>query len=119
MEKGNKILIVDDEEIVRDSLHDWLESLDYDVETAESGFEALQIINRQKIKIMLTDLKMPGMDGIELMTKVKKIAPTISTVIITAHATVQTAITAMREGAYDYIEKPLCPEKVELLVIFL
>ena len=116
MEKGNKILIVDDEEIVRDSLHDWLESLDYDVETAESGFEALQIINRQKIKIMLTDLKMPGMDGIELMTKVKKIAPTISTVIITAHATVQTAITAMREGAYDYIEKPFCPEKVELLV---
>jgi two-component system response regulator AtoC len=116
MEKGNKILIVDDEEIVRDSLHDWLESLDYDVETAESGFEALQIINRKKIKIMLTDLKMPGMDGIELMTKVKKIAPTISTVIITAHATVQTAITAMREGAYDYIEKPFCPEKVELLV---
>ncbi|MGD2295443.1 MAG: sigma-54 dependent transcriptional regulator [Candidatus Aminicenantes bacterium] len=116
MAKGNRILVVDDEEIVRESLCDWLESLGYDVETAESGKQALQIINNKKIKIMLTDLIMPGMDGIELMKKAKIITPTISTVIITAHATIQTAITAMREGAYDYIEKPFCPEKVELLI---
>ena len=65
---------------------------------------------------MLADLFMPGMDGIELMKKAKEIVPTISTVIITAHGTIQTAITAIREGAYDYVEKPFCPEKVELLI---
>jgi DNA-binding NtrC family response regulator len=59
---------------------------------------------------------MPGIDGIELMKKARKIVPTISTVIITAHGTIQTAITAIREGAYDYVEKPFCPEKVELLI---
>jgi DNA-binding NtrC family response regulator len=115
---GNKakILIVDDEEIVRESLRDWLESVGYTVDIAASGQEALQKIKSKSFKILLTDLIMPGMDGIELMKKAKKIVPTISPVIITAHATVQTAITAMREGAHDYIEKPFCPEKVELLM---
>ena len=65
---------------------------------------------------MIADLIMPGMNGIELMKKAGTIVPTISTVIITAHGTIQTAIAAMREGAYDYIEKPFCPEKVELIV---
>jgi DNA-binding NtrC family response regulator len=59
---------------------------------------------------------MPGMNGIELMKKAKEIVPTIATVIITAHGTIQTAISAIREGAYDYVEKPFCPEKVELLI---
>ncbi len=115
---GNKakILIVDDEDIVRESLRDWLESVGYKVDIAGSGQEALQKIESKSFKIMLTDLIMPGMDGIELMKKAKKIVPTLSSVIITAHATVQTAITAMREGAHDYIEKPFCPEKVELLI---
>jgi len=65
---------------------------------------------------MIADLVMPGMDGIELMREAKKIVPTISTIIVTAHGTIQTAITAMREGAHDYIEKPFCPERVELLI---
>jgi two-component system response regulator AtoC len=65
---------------------------------------------------MLADLIMPGINGIELMKKAKEIVPAISTVIITAHGTIQTAITAIREGAYDYVEKPFCPEKVELLI---
>ena len=116
MENKAKILIVDDEEIVRESLRDWLESMGYTVDIASCGLEALQKIKSKSFKILLTDLIMPGMDGIELMKKAKKIVPTISPVIITAHATVQTAITAMREGAHDYIEKPFCPEKVELLM---
>lgn len=65
---------------------------------------------------MIADLIMPGMNGIELMKKARMIIPTISTIIITAHGTIQTAIAAIREGAYDYIEKPFCPEKVELLI---
>ncbi|MFX0211849.1 MAG: sigma-54-dependent transcriptional regulator, partial [Candidatus Hodarchaeota archaeon] len=97
-------------------LHDWLSGVGYEVEVAKSGEEALRIIKKKKIKIMLTDLVMPDMNGIELMKEVRKLVPTVSTVIITAHATVQTAITAIREGAHDYIEKPFCPEKVELLI---
>jgi len=111
-----RILIVDDESIVRESLRDWLGAAGYDVVIAGSGEEALQIIRRQKIRIMLADLIMPGMDGIELMKRAKKIVPSISTIIITAHGTIRTAIEAMREGAHDYVEKPFCPERVELLL---
>jgi len=116
MSKRTKLLIVDDESIVRESLHDWLIGVGYDVEVAESGKEALRIIKQKKIKIMLADLVMPGMDGIELMKEARKIVPTLSTIIITAHATIETAISAIREGAHDYVEKPFCPEKVELLI---
>jgi two-component system response regulator AtoC len=116
MKKRPKILVVDDEEIVRESLRDWLEGVGYKIDVAESADKALQIINQKKIKIMIADLIMPGMNGIELMKKAREIVPTISTVIITAHGTIQTAITAIREGAYDYVEKPFCPEKVELLI---
>jgi DNA-binding NtrC family response regulator len=116
MSKRTTILVVDDESIVRESLRDWLSSVGYEVEIADSGAEALQIIRKKKIKIMLTDLLMPGMDGIELMKEARKIVPTMSAVIITAHGTIQTAITAIREGAHDYIEKPFCLEKVEHLV---
>ena len=116
MGKKAEILVVDDESIVRESLHDWLSGAGYKVDIADSGEKALQIIKQKKIKIMLADLIMPGMDGIELMKKAREIVPSISTVIITAHGTIQTAITAIREGAYDYIEKPFCPEKVEHLI---
>ena len=114
--KKIKLLIVDDEDIVRESLSDWLSSIGYKVLTAKSGDEALRIIKQKKVKIMIADLIMPGMNGIELMKKAKTVIPAISTVIITAHGTIQTAIAAIREGAYDYIEKPFCPEKVELLI---
>ena len=116
MSKRVTILVVDDESIVRESLREWLSAIGYDVDIAASGAEALEIIRKNKIRIMLTDLFMPGMDGIELMKEAKKIVPEISAVIITAHGTIQTAITAMREGAHDYVEKPFCLEKVEHLV---
>ena len=116
MNKKTDVLVVDDEDIVRESLRDWLSDVGYKVDVADSGEEALRIIRQKKNKIMLADLVMPGMDGIELMKKAREIVPSISTVIITAHGSIQTAITAIREGAYDYIEKPFCPEKVEHLV---
>ena len=116
MKKSPQILIVDDENIVRESLRDWLCAVGYDVFTAASGEEALPIIKDKKISIMVTDLVMPGMDGIELMKASKKIVPSMDAVIITAHATIQSAIDAIREGAYDYIEKPFCREKVEHLI---
>jgi DNA-binding NtrC family response regulator len=116
MKKNPEILVVDDEDIVRESLCEWLSSVGYKVLTASSGEEALPIIREKKIKIMVTDLVMPGIKGIELMKRAKKIVPTMSTIIITAYGTIRTAITAIREGAYDFIEKPFCPEKVELLI---
>jgi len=116
MGKKAIILVVDDEKIVRESLRDWLVNVGYRVEVAESGETALEIIKRKKVIIMLADLVMPGLDGIELMKEANRINPRIITVIITAYGSIQTAISAIREGAYDYIEKPFCPEKVELLV---
>lgn len=116
MKKRTEILVVDDEDIVRESLRDWLDGVGYDVEIAASAEEALEILKKKKFNIMLADLVMPGLNGIELMKEAKKIYPTLAAVIITAHATIQTATAAIREGAFDYIEKPFCPEKVELLI---
>ena len=114
--KKFKVLIVDDEAIIRESLRDWLSDVGHQVLTAENGLQALEIIEREKPGIAFVDLVMPGMDGIELLKRAKEISPSIDVVIITAYGSIPTAIHAMREGAYDYIEKPFCPERAELLV---
>jgi len=116
MKKKVKILIVDDEAIIRESLRDWLSDVGHQVLIAENGPQALEIIEEEKPGIVITDLVMPGMDGIELLKRAKEIQPSIEVIIITAYGSIPTAITAMQEGAYDYIEKPFCPEKAELLV---
>ncbi len=116
MKKKFKILIVDDEAIIRESLRDWLSDVGHQVLTAENGLQALEIIEKEKPGIAFVDLVMPGMDGIELLKRTKEISPSIDVVIITAYGSIPTAINAMREGAYDYIEKPFCPERAELLV---
>ena len=114
--KRVKILVVDDEAIIRESLRDWLADAGYEVFTAENGSKALELIEKEKLGIVIADLVMPGMDGIELMKKAKEIQPSIEVIIITAYASIPTAIAAMKEGAYDYIEKPFCPERAELLI---
>ena len=114
--KRVKVLVVDDEAIVRESLGDWLKDVGYRVFTAENGHKALEVIEKEKPGIMIADLVMPGMDGIELMKRAKAQQPGIEVIIITAYASIPTAITAMKDGAYDYIEKPFCPERAELLV---
>jgi DNA-binding NtrC family response regulator len=116
MKRKANILIVDDEAIIRQSLHDWLSDAGYQVFTAENGPQALEIIQREGLRIVIADLVVPGMDGIELMKRAKMISPNIEVVIITAYGSIPTAITAIREGAYDYIEKPFCPERAELLI---
>jgi len=116
MKRKAKILIVDDEAIVRESLRDWLNDVGHQVFTAEDGHQALEILERQKPGIVIADLVMPGMDGIELMKRAKDILPDVEVIIITAYGSIPTAISAIREGAYDYIEKPFCPERVELLI---
>jgi two-component system response regulator AtoC len=116
MKKKAKVLVVDDEAIVRESLRDWLGDVGHQVLTAASGPQALEIIRKEKPSVLITDLVMPGMDGIELMKKAREIAPGIEVIIITAYGSIPTAINAIREGAYDYIEKPFCPERAEILI---
>ncbi len=116
MRKRAKILVVDDEAIIRESLRDWLSDVGHEVAIAENGMKALDILEKEKPDVAIVDLVMPGMDGIELLRKAKQIDPRIEVIIITAYGSIPTAINAMREGAYDYIEKPFCPEKAELLI---
>ena len=116
MKKKAKILVVDDEAIIRESLRDWLSDAGHQVLTAENGSQALEIVEKDKPGIAVVDLVMPGMDGIELLKKAKEVSPSIEVIIITAYASIPTAIAAIREGAYDYIEKPFSPERVELLI---
>ncbi|MFP4640578.1 MAG: sigma-54-dependent transcriptional regulator [Dehalococcoidia bacterium] len=116
MKSQIKILAVDDEETVRESLKDWLTDSGYQVLVAEDGYKALDIIKREKIGILIADLVMPGIDGIELMRRTKEISPDTGVIIITAYGSVPSAVSAMHEGAYDYIEKPFCPERVESLL---
>jgi len=116
MKKKAKVLVADDEAIVRQSLRDWLDDVGHQVLTAASGPQALEIIRKEKPSVLITDLVMPGMDGIELMKKARELSPGIEVIIITAYGSIPTAINAIREGAYDYIEKPFCPERAELMI---
>jgi two-component system response regulator AtoC len=111
-----RVLIVDDEEVMRDSLSDWLREDGYDVVSVASGHEAIEKVKAEAWNVMMVDLKMPGMDGIEVVREVKKIAPELPMIMVTAYATVDTAVQAMKEGAYDYIAKPFDPEQVGLAI---
>jgi len=112
-----QILVVDDEEVMCESLAAWLREDGYIVDTAPSGREAVEKSQTRDYAIYFVDLKMPGgMDGIETMMQIRRLRPDASIIIITAYATVDTAITAMKEGAQEYIVKPCNPEEISLLV---
>jgi two-component system response regulator AtoC len=116
MQKKTKILVVDDEAILRESVRDWLTDVGHEVSTAENAEAALKIIREEKPAVAVIDLVLPGSDGLELLMKAKQIQPDIQVIIITAYGSVPTAISALKAGAYDYIEKPFSPEKVEMLI---
>ncbi len=110
------IMIVDDEEIVRTSLSSWLLEDGYDVVPVESGKLALEALKKKSYDLMLVDLKMPEMDGLELMKEVKKFLPDLPVIIMTAYATVDTAVKAIKEGAFDYLMKPFDPEEISITI---
>jgi DNA-binding NtrC family response regulator len=116
MSEQPKILIVDDEQIVRESLTNWLKEENYQVEAAENGPLALEKIRQVPFQVVLLDLKMPGMDGLQVLTEIKKEFPDIEVIIMTAYGSVNTAVEAIKAGAYDYIVKPFDPEEVALLI---
>jgi len=112
----HRILIVDDELSVRSSLSKWFIEDGYHAEVAETGSDALKQLQDSLFDIVLIDIKMPGMDGIELQRRLKELAPEAVTIIMTAYASVETAIEALKLGAYDYITKPFDPDDLSRLV---
>ncbi|MBW2410112.1 MAG: response regulator, partial [Deltaproteobacteria bacterium] len=111
------VLVVDDELIVRDSLKEILEEEGYTVGTAESGPQALEKLAENPYHLMLTDIKMPGMDGVEVLQKAKADYPELTVVMMTAYATVETAVEAMKIGALDYLIKPFEHETLIPMVL--
>ena len=109
--KGN-LLIVDDELIVRDSLGKWFREEGYDVTVAESAQEALAKMAAQRFDLALIDIKMPGTDGVELQRRIHEIDPEMIVIIMTGYASVETAVTALKNGAYDYVTKPFDPDDI-------
>src|SRR5512145_1726580 len=101
--QAKTILIVDDEFSVRESLEKVLSKAGYVTLAADSGNEALAVLSKEKIDLVLSDLKMPDGDGVELLKSIKKNYPDIEVILLTGYGTVENAVEAMREGAYDFI----------------
>lgn len=105
------ILIVDDEVVIRDALKRILEGQLFSVETCSSGYGAIELLHKQDFDLIVTDLKMPGMSGIEVLKAVKTLQPNVPVIMITGYATVDTAVEAMKNGAVDYLSKPFAPDQ--------
>src|ERR1043165_4946019 len=111
-----RILIVDDELVVRDSLGKWFTSEGYTARPTSGGGEALEVIQQAGLDLALIDIKRPGMDGMELQARLHEVDPDLTVVIMTGYASVDTAVQALKHGAYDYITKPVDPDELSHLV---
>jgi DNA-binding NtrC family response regulator len=111
-----RVLVVDDEAIVRESLLEWFREDGHEVAQASSAREALERVKEGPWDLALVDIKMPGMDGLELQRRIREAAPGTTVIIMTAYASVETAVQALKDGAYDYITKPFDPERLTHLV---
>jgi DNA-binding NtrC family response regulator len=116
MARKISILIVDDEESVRDSLYNWFIEDGYHVECAESAMTALKLLESESFDIILADIKMPGMDGLEMLRRIKLLKNDSIVIVMTAFATVDTAVQALKDGAFDYVTKPFDPDDLSHLI---
>jgi len=107
-----RILVVDDETVIRDALKRILDDQRFLVETCSSGYGAIELLHKQDFDLIVTDLKMPGMSGIEVLKAVKALQANVPVIIITGYATVDTAVEAMKNGAFDYLTKPFSPDQI-------
>jgi len=116
MTPKGRMLIVDDELIVRESLSNWFQEEGYEVGTADSAGEALTRLAEGTWELALVDIKMPGTDGIELQRRIHEIDPELMVIIMTGYASVETAVQALKNGAYDYVTKPFDPDDIAHVV---
>lgn len=107
-----RILVVDDEAVVRDSLTQWFKEDGHEVRAASGGREALEAVRESTWDLALIDIKMPGMDGLELERRILEVAPDVTIIMMTAYASVKTAVRALKDGAYDYVTKPFDPDEL-------
>ena len=109
-----KILVIDDDEDLRERLKRLLELNDYQIYTAEDGQKGLEIFDKESPQIALVDIRMPGIDGIEVLKKIKQKSEETEVIIITGHGAIASAIEAVREGAFSYIQKPIEYERLSI-----
>jgi len=114
--KGRAVLIVDDEKNILLTLSQSLEVLQLETDTATNGEEALTKLKEKDFSLILLDLRMPGIDGMEVLRQVREIRPDIRIIMISAYGTIELAVEAMKLGAVDFIQKPFSPEEVRALV---
>jgi len=115
MVKNANILVIDDEESIRDSCSQVLQKEGYSVKTAEDGIEGLRFFRTEFFHAVLLDLKLPGMDGMEILSRIKEDNPKTPVIIITGYASIDSAVEAMKRGASDYLSKPFTPEQLRLV----
>jgi DNA-binding NtrC family response regulator len=111
-----KLLIVDDERNIRRSLERFFQSLSHTVVTAEGGAQAAELIATQAFDLILTDYKMAEVNGLELIVEARRRQPSCLVILMTAYATVENAVAAMKAGAYDYVTKPFSLEQIQHVV---
>ena len=111
-----KVLVVDDEKVIRDGCHRVLSAKGFDVHFAENGLQAMEVLAETPVDLVLLDLKMPVMNGEEVLAKVSAQYPEILVIIITGHGTIDTAVTCMKNGAYDFSTKPFQIDQFVLTV---
>jgi heterodisulfide reductase subunit A len=110
------ILVVDDEPIVRESIRDWLKEAGYNVMTAETGEEAIKLLDKYDISILVIDVRLPGRTGISVLKDVKASKPQIKSIVITAYPSEELSEEAKKQGAVDYLVKPINPDDLEVLI---
>jgi len=114
--KEANILVVDDDKVLADNLVEYLSKFGYSATAAYGGREALAKFEQGDFQLVITDLKMPEMDGIELLDAVKKLDSRVMVMVITGYSTIESAVTAIKKGAYDFIPKPFQMEELEIIV---
>jgi two-component system phosphate regulon sensor histidine kinase PhoR len=115
-ESGQRILVIDDERVMREGCSRICQSLGCEVVTAEEGSGGIQLLKEQEVDVLLLDMMMPGISGMEILEWIQEQAPDLVVIVITGYATVELAVEAMKKGAYDFISKPFTPDQLRLVL---